>query len=267
MTIRKYLCITLFFMVLSVCKINVKAQDEYIINKGVILRDTKMYVAASEDAACIGTIKEGSSVQIISVLSHFVIIKNDDIYAYLPFWDIQFDTDYEKQLGHPDPYRSPYGILVTEGRIYGESADIMMKAYLKVPEKIRGIFEEQGFQIKMTEWDVAEEAYASYGGYYGVGKVKAVFDYDRKMLYINDEWPEEIVHEMGHFLNDYLNMYSSLPENKELFCTESSKISYYAEENDREYFAEAFRLYVFESQFLQKISPKTYFMIEMAIRL
>ena len=34
----------------------------------------------------------------------------------------------------------------------------------------------------MTEGDVTEEAYALYGGYHGVWEVKAVFDYERKML-------------------------------------------------------------------------------------
>lgn len=32
----------------------------------------------------------------------------------------------------------------------------------------------------MSEWDVAEEAYAPYGGYEGIGKVKAVFDYEKR---------------------------------------------------------------------------------------
>lgn len=265
MLIRRYLWITLFFMILSVCGIQVKAQEENIVNKGIVVRDAKLYAAASEEAACIGRIKEGTSVQIISVLSRFVIIKQDDIYAYLSYQDIRFDTDYEKQLGHSIPYRSPYGILVTEGRIHEQAPDIMMKAYLKVPEKVRSVFEEQGFQIKMTEWDVAEEAYAPYGGYHGIGKVKAVFDYERKMLFVNDEWPEEIVHEMGHFVNDFLKMHSSLSENIEMYRTECSKISFYAEENEREFFAEAFRLYILEPNLLELISHNIYAMVENSI--
>ena len=190
-----------------------------------------------------------------------MIIKYGDIYAYLPYFDIQADTDYEKQLGHQMPYISQYGFLETDGKIYAKSVDIMMEFYMKVPEKIRSVFENQGFKIKMTEWDVTEEAYAPYGGYHGVGKIKAVFDYERKMLYINDEWPGEIVHEMGHFLNDYLGMYSSRPENKEIYTTESSKISCYAKENDREFFAEAFRIYVLESQLIRAISQDIFNMI------
>lgn len=85
----------------------------------------------------------------------------------------------------------------------------------------------------MAQGDVTEEAYAPYGGYKGIGIIKAVFDYERKMLYINDEWLEEFIHEMGHFINDYLNMYSSAIRNKEIYYTECSKISCYAEENDR----------------------------------
>lgn len=38
----------------------------------------------------------------------------------------------------------------------------------------------------------------------------------------------------------------------------SSKISYYAEENDREFFAEAIRLYFFEPQLLQMILRDTF---------
>lgn len=143
----------------------------------------------------------------------------------------------------------------------------MMEFYMKIPEKIRTVFEDQGFKIKMTEWDVTEEAYAPYGGYYGVGKIKAVFDYERKVLYINDEWPAEIVHEMGHFINDYLGMYSSWPENKTIYSGEKKKISYYAEENDKEFFAETFKLYILEPHLLQIISWDAFNMINTAISL
>lgn len=265
MTMKKCLW-TFFFMILSMCSLTIDVRAEELLNQGIVVHDTLMYATANDKAACMGTVGKGSRVEIISVLSHFILIKYGDIYAYLPFPDIQLDTDYEKRLGHPIPYISPHEILVTEGRIHERAPDIMMKAYLKVPEKVRRVFEEQGFRIKMTEWDVTEEAYAPYGGYQGIGKVKAVLDYERKMLYINDEWPEEIVHEMGHFVNDYLRMYSSLPENRELYLTECGKISYYAEENEREFFAEAYRLYVFEPTLLQVISPKIFFMVDKAIQ-
>ena len=61
-------------------------------------------------------------------------------------------------------------------------------------------------------------------------------------------------------------MYSSRPENKQLFYSEANKISCYAETNDREFFAESFRLYISDPQILKMVSPNTYNMIDAAIR-
>ena len=85
------------------------------------------------------------------------------------------------------------------------------------------------------------------------------------MLYVNDEWPGAVVHEMGHYVNDTLGMFSSLAENRKLYETEAGKISSYAKENDREYFAEVFRLYVTEPQLLRLISPSSYQMAQNAV--
>ena len=92
-------------------------------------------------------------------------------------------------------------------------------------------------------------------------------DYERKMIYVNDEWPNAVIHEMGHFLNNSLGMYSSRPENRELFYQEAGKISLYARSNDREYFAEAFRLYITEPQLLRMISPESFALVEKAVNL
>lgn len=142
-----------------------------------------------------------------------------------------------------------------------------MKAYLAVPEKVRNAFETNGFIIKMTGWDVQEEAYAPYGGYLGYGQVQAVLDYERKMLFVNDEYPNSILHEMGHFINNYLHLYSAHTENKKIYHSEACKISSYAEVNDREFFAEAFRLYISDPQILKLISPDTYNMVDVSIAL
>lgn len=55
---------------------------------------------------------------------------------------------------------------VTQGNIYNKSLDNLMNAYLKIPEKIRMVFENEGFKIKMTEEDIVYEAYAPYGRFY-----------------------------------------------------------------------------------------------------
>ena len=63
---------------------------------------------------------------------------------------------------------------------------------------------------------------------------------------------------MGHYVNDTLGLFSSRSENSKLYETEAAKISNYAKENDREYFAEVFRFYVTEPQLLRLISPSSY---------
>jgi len=74
-----------------------------------------------------------------------------------------------------------------------------------------------------------------------------------------------VVYEMGHYVNDTLGMFSSRKGKRELYETEAEKISSYAKENDREYFAEVFRIYVTESQHLKLISPSSYQMAQSAV--
>lgn len=262
--IRKNLYVTLFIAILYFVNSNLNVLAAYPENTGIITYDTQLYTAASKDAACIGSIKKGSRVDIVSVLSCYVLINYDNLYAYVPGSSIYFvlNHDYrEKTL----PYISPYKFLVTEGNLYEEAADTLIQAYFAIPEKIRNVFEQKGFIIKMTEWDITEEAYAPYGGYSGIGMIKGAFDDEQKKLYVNDEFPNTIIHEMGHFVNNYLHMYSSRPENKQLYYSEANKISCYAETNDREYFAEAFRLYISDPQILVLVSPDSYDMVNTAI--
>lgn len=253
----KYLWIILFFILIGANGITTEAAEEV----GVINQDTGMYAAGDEAALLLGEIKKGARVDIISVLSQYVIVNYDEQYAYVPYKDINIDTDYEKYLGHRRPVVSTNEILITQGNIYNKSVDNLMNAYLKIPEKIRMVFENEGFKIKMTEEDIVYEAYAPYGGYTGIGQIKGVLDYERKMLYVNDEWPETVIHEMGHFVYDYLKLYQSQSGIAPFFFAEAHNISYYAEVNEREFFAEAFRLYISDPQLFCLISFKSYIMI------
>ena len=233
---------------------------------GVIFRRTPIYAAADSRSECIGWLDTGSPVEVVSFLDHYVLVKIEDVqYAYLSNRDLYVDAAYEKHYGKKETCQQKWNVLETEGRLYGHSAELLMEAWLSIPETIRFRFEKEGFRIKMTEWDITKEAYAPYGGYQGMGKVRAVFDFERKMLYVNDEWPGAVVHEMGHYVNDTLGMFSSLAENRKLYETEAGKISSYAKENDREYFAEVFRLYVTEPQLLKLISPSSYRMAQSAV--
>lgn len=264
--IKKKLFISIFAAILYLCHLKLNVQAAYPENIGIITSDTNIYAACNKDSACLGSLPKNSRVDIVSVLSHFVLITHNGQYAYVHGSAVTFDKAY-KYLGDRLPYNSPYSILITEGNLYKQAPYTLMQAYLAVPEMVRNTFESSGFHIKMTEWDVQQEAYAPYGGYHGYGQIQAVLDYEKKILFVNDEYPNSIIHEMGHFVNDYLHLYSSYPENKKVYCSEASKISSYAETNDREFFAEAFRLYITDPQILKLISPDTYNMVDASIAL
>ena len=233
---------------------------------GVTSRRAPIYVAADSRSECIGWLGAGSPVEVISFLDHYVLVKTEnEQYAYLSNRDLYVDATYEKHYGEKENCKEEWSVLETEGQLYSHSVELLMECYMSIPGSIRFRFETEGFLIRMTEWDITKEAYAPYGGYHGTGKVRAVFDFERKMLYVNDEWPGTVVHEMGHYVNDTLGIYSSREENRELYETEAAKISSYAKENDREYFAEVFRLYVAEPQLLKLISPSSYQMARSAV--
>lgn len=260
---KRIICFTaLILLILYHGEIRAACPEEY----GVVFRRTPMYVAADQRADCIGWLDAGSPVDVICFLDNYVLVKlQNGQSAYLSNRDLYIDATYEKHYGKRKACQENWNVLETGGQIYCRSAKLLMESYLSIPEVIRLRFEAEGFRIKMTEWDITEEAYAPYGGYHGTGKVRAVFDYERKMLYVNDEWPGAVVHEMGHYVNDTLGMYSSQPENRKRYESEAVKISRYAEENEREYFAEAFRLYIKEPELLKLLSFPSYQMVEKAI--
>lgn len=252
----------LFLFFLRGREIQAACPEEY----GVVFQRTPIYVAADSRSECIGWLNAGSMVEVVSFLDDYVLVKTEDAqYAYLSNRDLYVDAAYEKHYGKKESSQERWSVLETEGHLYSHSAELLMEAYQSIPEMIRIRFEKEGFRIRMTEWDITKEAYAPYGGYQGMGKVRAVFDFERKMLYVNDEWPGAVIHEMGHYVNDTLEMFSSRKENRELYETEAAKISSYAKENDREYFAEVFRLYVTEPQLLKLISPSSYQMAQSAV--
>lgn len=260
---KRIICFAaLLLLIFSRREIHAACPEEY----GVVFRRTPMYVAADQRADCIGWLDAGSPVDVICFLDSYVLVKlQNGQYAYLSNRDLYIDATYEKHYGKKKTCQENWNVLETGGQLYCQSAELLMESYLSIPEVIRSRFEAEGFRIKMTEWDIAEEAYEPYGGYQEIGKVKAVFDFERKMLYVNDEWPGAVIHEIGHYVNDTLGMYSSQPENRKLYESEATKISSYAEENEREYFAEVFRLYITEPQLLELISPASYLMAADAV--
>lgn len=187
----------------------------------------------------------------------FAITEYNGTAGYVPVMGLYLDADWPDY----DAVEKKVFVNIQEG-VPDETYDQMMHYYNMVPEWIRARFESKGFIIRLTN-DIETEAYAPYGGYSGWQKIDGVFDYELKILYVSAECPSAVSHEMGHFVNDELSMFSS--RNRSVYESESAKISTYAETNDREFFGEVFALYVTSPQTLLSVSPASYAYVEQAL--
>lgn len=262
---KKFILLMGIIIGLSYGSIGINVQAAHAEEYGIIRKQTRLYQGPGKEAADMGEIGKGERVDIISILQDYVIVRYQNQYAYVLKQDIGIDKEYETYLGKTQVCNSPYDFILTNGNIYETSLQKLLDAYQEIPRPIRERFEREGFLIIMTEEDISKLAYAPYGGYRGIGQVKSVFDYERKLLFVNDEWPTSIIHEIGHYVNDTLSGFSSSPENLCLFESEALKISQYGMGNDREYFAEAFRMYVTDPQLLILISKPSYELVNQAV--
>ncbi|NBJ47158.1 hypothetical protein C6N01_13170 [Enterococcus faecalis] len=86
---------------------------------------------------------------------------------------------------------------------------------------------------------------------------------------------EPILHETGHVFDHFFgekfngksDPISSSKTFKGIYTTEKGKLTDYAKTNEREFFAEAFRMYHVSPDLLKKLSPKTYTFIDMVIKM
>lgn len=58
-----------------------------------------MYAAADDEADRLGEIEEGTEVDVVSILSEFVLIKERGRYTYIPRRSLSINTDYDEQYG------------------------------------------------------------------------------------------------------------------------------------------------------------------------
>ena len=263
---RLYLLLVMMITLLLYGGSGIDAQAAHAEEYGIIQKQTRLYLAPAPNAPNVGEIGKNERVEVISILPDYLIIRYKGFYAYLSKRDIRIANKFEDYLGRASESGSLYDFILTDGEIYQSSLQKLVDAYLEIPSHIRERFEREGFLIIMTGKDITKSAYAPYGGYFGIGKIKSVFDYERRLLFVNDEWPTAVIHEMGHYVNDVLGNFSGRTENNEIFATEASKISQYAMSNDREYFAEAFRLYITDPELLALLSEKSYSLVEQAVK-
>lgn len=249
--------------------LSVSAQetDKYRV---VTLQEQPVYSVPSEAGILLDQLPEGTDFSAFSRVytgdAYYYLIEVGDGVGYVPYQGcFQKDCELDTSQTVPGSSIAAPGYMSLDGDLLRGSFEVMQSCYTQIPEMVRRRFESEGFVIRMTGYDITDAAYGPYGGFAGWGTLQAVFDYERKLLFLNDEYPSNVVHEMGHFVNDRLDMYSGRTANKELYAKEAAMVSDYAMENDREYFAEVFRLYVTNPEELRILSPLSYGMMEQAL--
>ena len=225
------------------------------------VENTSLYKVPDANSLILASVPEGAGADIISdavvgIDSYWFVRLQDGALGYIPKEDLERQPYLEYETVPADSIQaSP--VFILSGNLHINSYEELLKSYLLIPEKIRRQFEADGFHIIMKEQDITQEAYADYGGYTGIGQIQGVSDYEKRVIYLQDEYPRQILHEMGHYINNKWG-FSSRDGFKELAEKESSRISVYAGSNEREFFCEAFELYVRDPIALATVSPETY---------
>ena len=223
---------------------------------------TSLYSAPDENSSILASVPEGAGADIISdtvkgIDSYWLVrLQQDGRLGYIPKEDLERQPYLEYETIPASSIQAP-SVFILSGNLHINSYEELLKSYLLIPEKIRSQFEADGFHIIMREQDITQEAYADYGGYTGIGQIQGVSDYEKKVIYLQDEYPRQIIHEMGHYINNKWG-FSSRDGFKELAEKESRRISVYASSNEREFFCEAFELYIRDPIALATVSPETY---------
>lgn len=231
-----------------------------------------VYQAPDDKAKVLKNLKKGETVQIYGDFtsstdgSPYKIIKYKNQYGYIPYYSVdRAETIYGEQKVDSRSINNPYEFVSLEGNIRKGSFEDLMRSYTSLPQYVRSMFQNEGYIIRMTEQDVQYESFGPQG-YTAGGQMFACFDYETKRLYVNDEDARHIVHEMGHYVNDRLGMFSNRPENKSVFSSEKEKISLYASiSSAAEFYAECFDLYFRCNDILRQQSPVACEMIERSL--
>lgn len=252
--------------VLSTSTLNVDAANKVEQRMAQALIDSNIYSCASAESQVIGKVGTNKETKLVTDVQGldgmYSLIRYGNTLGYVPYYNVNY-------LGYLNPVYVDSSKIVTLHEIqlgdliYENAYDELLRYYTLIPEQIRESFRERGFKIVMMGRDITDLAYANYGGYKKSGDllrnnlIAACFDYETKLLWLNDEYPRNVIHEMGHFVNDSYN-YTSNEVWDSLFDTEAPKVSMYSTRKKTEYFADVFDLYIRDPEALRFISQASY---------
>lgn len=248
-------------------QINALAQENcyYPKYEGTVCADSVIYYGPSNTTPIISTVKSGTKVDIISDIEtpagfYYLINDVNGTLGYINYSDVAWYSFADKNIEDASEINMPNNFFIS-GLIWEDSYEELLQYYNLIPSEIRSSLEKAGFIIIMTAEDITGPVYAPYGGLTEVnGLLEGACDYDLKKIYLQDETPRRIVHEVGHYVN-IAGGFSKNPDFLKLAKNEAPKISIYAGRmlpNPNEYFAEIFDLYIRAPEVLSIISPASY---------
>lgn len=149
-----------------------------------------------------------------------------------------------------------------EGNVDNSYADMVEAELNLIPKELRTEFVESGYHIYVTDENLAKEYYG--GGRYD--RIYGVIFFDKDLILISgNEYSikEATVHEFGHWFDQYLGYASNSRDFTMIYSSERARFSNAirgrcSTQEIKEYFAEAFYVYIKAPQLLRQVAPQTY---------
>lgn len=142
---KRFLLFTVIILSLSIGDRGIEIKAAHAEDYGIIQKQTRLYLGPSPNSLDIGEIEKGERVDIVSILPEYDIIQYKDQYAYVSKYDINVDNNFADYLGQKAVCSASYDFILTEGKIYQNSLQKLIDAYLEVPFLLEKDLKEKVF--------------------------------------------------------------------------------------------------------------------------
>lgn len=159
-------------------------------------------------------------------------------------------------------YENEYVTVFLEGRIFKRDAKKLVEILDDIPDKILQDFNEDGFEIVLTNANISEKYYN--GDVTGI--ISGLFIESDRKIYISRKSNfinYATIHEIGHYFDFKSNWISESQEFQSIYEVEKEKLKTFSydehyKSNNKEYFATAFKEYLKNPKRLETYTPLTY---------
>lgn len=159
-------------------------------------------------------------------------------------------------------YKNECANIFLEGRIFESDVTKLIKTLGIIPDEILQDFNNDGFEIILTDVDISKKYYKGDVA----GTISGLFVESDKKIYISRKSnfiEYATVHEIGHYFDfknnwisvskEFINIYNAEKEDLKTFSYDEHYKS-----NSKEFFATSFKEYLKNPKRLKKYTPLTY---------